>query len=254
MNRKMTSIASSSKRLPRSVRSRAILIFAVLGLLLAGCKSKPGDKCEVGPARCVNKASALTCQGGVLAEVSCRGPAGCTSTGQTIACDDSVSLEGEACLASGSDSANRACTSDKKESLVCESGTWKPAQRCTGPKGCGIRGDVVACDVRGEAVGDPCPKPGTFSCSTDSKSRLACKDGKFVFDRFCRGQAGCRDSDVSCDESTSNLGDPCGVPGMVACGADGSNELVCQRGQFVVQRECSKRGCRVAENRRIDCE
>jgi hypothetical protein len=237
-------------------RVGALLAAATaLALLLPGCKPKAGDKCESSQDICEDPGTALACRAGVLDEAPCRGPAGCTKAGQTVTCDDSISVENEPCLEKSekSDLDNRACTADKKESLLCQRGKWKGVERCGGPKGCAIRGDILTCDARGAAQDDPCPGPGTYSCATDSKSRLACKGGKFAFDRYCRGEAGCRDSDVSCDQSLSALGDPCGVPGMVACSPDGKNEMLCQGGHFAVQRDCPG-GCQVAANRRIQCQ
>jgi hypothetical protein len=241
----------------RSSPLRVVHALLVAGLALAlspGCKPKAGDACESTQDTCKDPTTALSCVNAALVEAPCRGPAGCTKAGTRLTCDDTVSVAGEPCLAASAGSAeNRACTADKKESLACSGGMWKVVEACTGPKGCAIHGDAVSCDVRGATAGAPCPGPGTYACAIDAKSRLACKDGTFAFDRFCRGQAGCRDSDVSCDQTLALLGDPCGTPGMVACAADGHSALVCTGGQFVTQRGCASQGCQVTEGRQIDC-
>jgi hypothetical protein len=230
---------------------RAILLLLAGALAAAGCKAKAGDKCQAGQDTCEDSATALACVASVLVEARCGGPAGCAKKGQKIDCDDSLSVEGEPCLTGEHE--NHACSADKTESLFCVAGKWKAVQRCTGAKGCTINGDAVTCDVRGEAAGDPCPRPGTFACAADAKSRVACKDGKFTFDRFCKGQGGCRDHDVACDQSIADVGDTCGLPGALACGSDGKSELLCQGGQFAVKQSCGGQGCQVAANRRIEC-
>jgi hypothetical protein len=233
-------------------RLSALLLAAVILLCVSGCKGKPGDHCDASqPAVCEDRTHAIACQGGALVRASCKGPSGCAQAGQSIDCDDSLSVEGEACLQG--DHENRACGADKKQSLLCTAGKWRAVQMCTGPAGCGINGDAVTCDARGAAAGDPCPGPGTFACAADGRSRLTCRDGKFTFDRFCKGQAGCRDHDVSCDQSVSDVGDPCGVPGTLACRSDGVSELLCQGGQYVPKRQCSGTGCQAMAHGRIEC-
>jgi len=233
-------------------RLTAALIVVVSLFLGVGCKPKAGKKCQVGQVVCEDPANVLACQGGVFVEAHCRGPAGCTKLGTKVTCDDSIADEGDPCL--DAESENRACSTNKKKSLLCDAGKFKAIQFCRGPKGCQIHGEVVTCDSQVAEKADPCLKPGTFACSTDFKTRLICKEGKFQFDRFCRGNSGCRDFDFSCDESISEIGDPCGVPGMVGCSVDGKEELVCQGGQYIAQRQCRKHGCHVTANRGIDCQ
>jgi hypothetical protein len=230
----------------------AAVVFATGMVLLVGCKPKPGGSCKVGQVACEDPGSVLACQGGVFVEAHCRGPGGCAKVGSKVTCDDSLAEDGDACLQAESE--NRACSPDKKLSLLCEDGKFKTVQTCRGHNGCRITGEIVTCDSHIAQKDDPCPKPGQSACTADFKTRLVCKDGRMAFDRNCRGLTGCRESDFSCDESVSELGDPCGVAGMKACGTDQKNELVCQGGQYVVKRECKKLGCHVLANRSIDCE
>jgi hypothetical protein len=225
----------------------------VFALFLGGCKAKPGDKCDSAQAAtCEDRATALACREGVLVSAPCRGPSGCAKGEErAISCDDSFAVEGEACI--GGDHESRACSTDHAKSLLCDLGKWRAVQRCTGAKACTVDRGAVSCDVRGAATSDPCPGPGTFACAPDSRSRLACKDGKFQFDRFCKGQAGCRDHDLACDQSIAGLGDTCGLPGALACGSDGRTELICQGGAFAVRQQCAGGGCQVAGNGGIDC-
>jgi hypothetical protein len=230
---------------------RAIVLLLAGAVAAAGCKAKAGDKCRAGQDTCQDSTTALDCRASVFVEARCHGPAGCAKQGAALACDDSLSVEGEPCRIEEHE--NRACSTDRTESLLCVSGKWKVAQRCTGAKGCAISGDAVTCDVRGAGTGDPCPRPGTFACSADSKSRLACKNGAFTFDRFCKGQGGCRDHDLACGQSIADVGDACGLPGALACSSDGKSELLCQGGQFALKQACESAGCVAAANHRIEC-
>jgi hypothetical protein len=226
---------------------------AVLSLLaLGGCnKPKPGDKCEVGQAVCLDPTDVMACQGGVFLEAHCRGPGGCSKLGSRISCDDSIADEGEACLEASVD--NRACSSDKKTSLLCAGGKFKAVQSCRGPNGCLIKSDQVTCDSKLAQKGDLCTSPGTFACTPDLKARLVCKELKFAFDRYCKGPSGCHELDLACDEAISDVGDPCGVSGVFACNPDGTMELQCQGGQYVKDHRCPKSGCRVLPQGRIEC-
>jgi hypothetical protein len=234
------------------VRAVVLAFLTLIVLAFAGCnKPKPGAKCEVGQAVCEDPASVLACQGGTFALAHCQGPGGCTKLGARISCDDSVSNEGDACLEAATE--NRACSADKKTSLLCTAGKFKAVQACRGPGGCQIKGDLVTCDAKLAEKGDLCVSPGTFACTTDLKARLVCKGAAFGFDRYCKGSTGCHPTDVACDESVSDIGDPCGVSGMFACNPDGSEELQCQGGQFIKDHRCPKSGCRVLPQGRIEC-
>jgi hypothetical protein len=228
-------------------------VLCAVATAAAACnKPKPGGACEVGQAICQDSATVLACQGDVFVEAHCRGPGGCTKLGTRVTCDDSIAAEGDRCLESGSE--NRACSADHKTSLLCTAGKFSPVQACHGPRGCQIKGDFVTCDAKIGDRGDACAPAGTFACTPDKKSRIVCgKDGKFAFDRYCRGPTGCHDLDLACDETVSDLGDPCGVTGMFACNTDGSARLVCSGGQYETDQACP-RGCNVLAGGRIDCQ
>jgi hypothetical protein len=214
-------------------------------------KPKPGDKCDVGQAVCIDPANVMACQGGIFINAHCRGPGGCSKLGTRVSCDDAIAEAGDACLESSAE--NRACSGDKKASLLCSGGAFKAVQACKGPGGCQIKGDSVTCDAKLAEKGDLCASPGTFACTPDLKARVTCKDVKFAFDRYCKGPTGCHPADAACDETVSDVGDPCGVSGMFACNSDGSEELQCQGGQYVKDHKCPKSGCRVLPQGRIEC-
>ena len=239
---------------PRRTRARGVLFLFVTALALAaGCnKPRPGGKCEVGQAICEDTANVIACQGDVFVEARCRGPGGCSKLGSRITCDDSIADDGEVCLESGSD--NRACSSDHKTSLFCAAGKFKAVQTCRGPKGCQIKGDSVTCDSRLAEKGDLCTSAGSFACTPDKKARVVCKGGQFAFDRYCRGPTACHEIDLACDETVSDVGDPCGVSGMFACSSDGSARLVCQGGQYEKDQSCPKSGCALTPQGRIVCQ
>ena len=225
--------------------------LAVAAMSVACEKPRPGGKCEVGQAICVDSSNVLACEGAVFVEARCRGPAGCTKVGTKVSCDDGVAEVGDACLQTTGE--NRACGGDKKQSLVCDHGKFTLVQLCRGPGGCQLKGDQVSCDTKLAEKGDTCGAPGVFACTPDLKSRVVCKDGKFGFDRNCRGSTGCHPSDQACDESISDIGDPCGTPGMAACNPDGSDLLTCQGGQFVKDHACKKTGCHVRAEGKVEC-
>jgi hypothetical protein len=244
------------RRRPRLERSAplfgALSFVLLLGLALGACsKPKPGDKCEVGQAACLDPSEVMACQGGIFIEAHCRGPGGCSKLGTRVSCDDSIADEGDACLESSVD--NRACSADKKTSLLCSGGKFKAVQTCRGANGCQIKSDQVTCDTKLAQKGDLCVTPGTFACTPDLKARLVCEQLKFAFDRYCRGPKGCDGLDQACDEAISDVGDPCGVSGNFACNPDGTMELQCQGGQYVKDHRCPKSGCRVLPQGRIEC-
>jgi hypothetical protein len=114
----------------------AILLSALA--LLPACGKSVGSKCKPGEALCSTKTTALTCQGGKLAQVACRGPLGCTKFQEKANCDDSEAAEGDTCMGDGDD--EYACTSDKKRALVCKNGRFVLSLVCRGKGGCALLG------------------------------------------------------------------------------------------------------------------
>jgi hypothetical protein len=108
----------------------------------------------------------------------------------------------------------------------------------------------LTCDATRAIDGDRCIKPEAEACNPDGTAMLECKDIGHVWRviRTCRGSGGCAfDHEIAtCDESRSELGDPCGTYGRLACSVDGGKELVCLGGRFEFSRNCPKLGCTVS--------
>lgn len=237
-----------------AVLSLALGIVLVLALVPA-CGRSAGGKCKPGEAICTNKTSALSCQGGKLTEVACRGPAGCTTFQEHANCDDSVASEGDTCMGEGDE--EYACAVDKKRALICKNGKFERYLECRGKAGCALLGHQVSCDTSVAAKNDPCKVQGSSACAEDQKEMLICRDGRFAHYRYCRGQAGCysKEDAPACDETLSLEQDECGLPGFVVCSVDGKSELLCQGGRFVRSRSC-RTSCTVIAGGRggIDCK
>lgn len=230
-----------------------VLLFA--SALLPACGRKAGSSCKPGESLCANKTTALTCQGGTLAEVACQGPLGCNKFQDHANCDDSVAAAGDRCMGEADD--EYACSLDKKRALLCKNGKFERYLECRGKGGCALLGHQVSCDTSVAAKDDPCKVQGASACSEDQKEMMVCRDGKFAHYRYCRGLAGCytKEDAPACDETLSLDGDECGLPGFVVCSTDGQSELVCQGGRFVKSRTC-RTGCTVIAGGRggIDCK
>ena len=222
-----------------NVRARVtalFLFFIASASTFPGCKPKPGGKCQAGQAACEDSSTVLACDGEVFAEAKCRGAAGCAKNGAKVTCDQSTAQEGDACVAQDADA--RACSVDKRSALACVNGKFAIVEACDGPNGCTPKGAKPACDATLAKKGDACARAGDSACGLDQKSRLLCTAGKWMLDRYCRGPKGCMLPSFGCDEEISDVGDPCGNPGYLACGLDHATELVCQGGQFVRSRAC----------------
>lgn len=229
----------------RSLRIAVGLAASVFGLaLVPACGKKVGGACKPGESLCTSKEAALTCQGGKLVEVQCRGPLGCNRFEKHANCDTTISNVGDPCMSQADE--EYACSPDKKQALLCKNGRFERFLECRGQAGCSLLGAQVSCDTSVAKKGDPCKVQNASACSDDKKEMLVCRDGKFHEYRFCRGQYGCylKGDAPACDETLSQEGDPCGLPGYVVCSTDHQSELVCQGGQFVKSRTC-KTGCTV---------
>lgn len=139
--------------------------------------------------------------------------------------------------------------------LVCREGRWL-AVPCRGPGGCKESG---RCDQDLAQEGDPCLETSAsasedHACSTDRKTTLTCREGRFVAGRPCRGPKGCSSATVKCDQTVAESGDACdkGSASFGACSVDGRSLLKCEdakpdppgqaRGRFTLSRECPTRG------------
>jgi hypothetical protein len=229
--------------------------LALVAILAPACGRSVGGKCKPGEAICANKTTALSCQGGKLTEVACRGPLACTTFQEHANCDDSVASEGDTCMGEGDE--EYACSVDKKRALICKNARFERYLECRGKAGCALLGHQISCDTSVAAKSDPCKVQGASACSEDQKEMLICRDGKFAHYRYCRGQAGCysKDDAPACDETLSFEGDECGLPGFVVCSVDAKSELLCQGGRFVKSRSC-RTSCTVIAGGRggIDCK
>jgi hypothetical protein len=234
-----------------------VVALAALATLLAttACnKKKLGAPCRPSQSTCIDGANAMVCRNAVYVQTSCGGPLGCKVDGDNATCDATVADEGALCV----DDRAYACSPDKQRALTCDSGRMREYQACRGPAGCNVVGGGLACDTTRAADGDKCIKPEAEACTPDGKAMLECAaiGHTWKLIRTCRGNGGCTyDHDVaSCDESRSEIGDPCGTYGRLACSVDGQHELVCLGGRFEQSRNCPKKGCSISESgHRIEC-
>lgn len=71
--------------------------------------------------------------------------------------------------------------------LECKVGTWVSLP-CKGINGCKREGDVVKCDMTGNAENDACASSaeGKGLCTSDGQGTLECREGKLVKTNTCR--------------------------------------------------------------------
>ena len=234
------------------------LAATVLGVV-AACRSKPapGAPCRV-PDQLVCAAAdgALVCEGGAWTPVPCRGTRGCVRSGETDDCDDTVGAEGDACPLNPP--LDYACTADHSRALVCKDGRYGLWRACRGPEGCTVEGGRnVRCDNTLGEPGDPCVQVGTYACSVDRLTMLACDGNTLRPASSCRGPAACRAErdarKVDCDDAVAQQGDPCDQEGRIACAVDHKAELSCSHGQYDKKRDCRRSDCRLDGNE-LFCE
>jgi len=243
---------------PPARRSRVLsaalplVLTALTALGAAGCKPKPGDRCQKGTTACLDEHTQLACQDGAYIAVPCKGVKGCYPSGNLNVCDVSGNASGDAC--STDDEGVGACTARAKSALVCRGGKYE-ALPCRGPKGCQLAGGSWTCDASVGQEGDSCPGAGS-ACSVDKKSLLECAGGKFHLKWPCRGPDGCKDAgggQLFCDFSVAELGDACGSEGA-ACSVDKKQMLQCKDGKFVLRSHCrGPEGCKDA-GERLTCD
>jgi hypothetical protein len=232
----------------------SLVLLAAFVAFGASCKAKPGASCKPGKDTCLDPKTALYCgKESKYVEIACGGALGCLKLGTHMSCDNSVADVDAACM--GADEDESACTPNKKKAVVCKDGKFKLSLECRGPKGCTMVGKSMSCDTTIAEKGDPCTKPGSHACSVDSRNMYICKDSKWDVWRYCRGRDACqvKPNDVSCDVSVSELNDPCGVPGALACASDSKAQLICRGGKYVHDRDCKKQGCNLTNEKHIEC-
>lgn len=93
----------------------------------------------------------------------------------------------------GTPAAGESCTStgflceSAASALECKVGKWTSLP-CKGTNGCKREGEVVKCDMTGNAENDACASSaeGKGLCTSDNLGTLECRDGKLVKTNTCR--------------------------------------------------------------------
>jgi hypothetical protein len=223
-----------------------LILPCALGLALAlgGCgKKQPGEPCKPGDVACADKATGLFCQGAKYVVMTCSGPLGCAPGGSNqVECDNSLAKEGDGC----NQPDDVACASDRRSALQCKNGKFALAATCKGPKNCQLKDNKIFCDNDLSDLGDPCHEDGDFACTTDAKTLMQCKGGKFADINTCRGPKACTVHEhpeenkigFACDDSIADANDPCDENGEEACSLDKRSLEQCKNGHFVFVRNC----------------
>lgn len=213
-------------------------------LLLAACKSSPGDKCIGVRTECYDERTQLVCQAGAFSLEPCKGPGGCKKAGEGTTCDVRGNADGDSCVTALDEKSW--CSVDDKEVITCTKGSFRRVP-CYAEKGCEYTGGVALCREKAgffAPPGAPCveAQKGLVGCSIDRKSLVRCDGGKIVAVESCAGKGACSmkskdggDAMPVCDvvsESgvgTQSAGDPCTsyTPGN-RCSASGKEVLVCR--------------------------
>lgn len=138
---------------------------------------------------------------------------------------------------------------NKSTGLFCGSDGKFATMSCNGPSGCTGAGPGVSCDNATAAENDGCNTVGDVACSTDKKAALECsKDNKFAVGETCKGTGGCAISgdQITCDNDTSDVGDPCHFIGDYACTTDKGLVLRCDDHKMTALNTCrGPKSCRI---------
>jgi hypothetical protein len=217
----------------------ALAIF----VLLASCKPKPGGSCKVDTKEvCVDEKHALACHDGKWEEMACRGESGCSKASGEHICDQSVAEDKDVCNLND----DYVCTADKKAMLQCAKGKWALSQTCLGDRGCVMEKKRVTCDNSVAALGDSCREEDDYACTSDKKTALVCRSGKFVVANVCKGPDGCKvlpgpPPKVKCDDTVAVAGDTCEKEDHYSCSSDEKAILRCHGRKFEVEEKCKGR-------------
>jgi hypothetical protein len=141
-----------------------------------------------------------------------------------------------------------------KAALLCRKGKLVTLP-CNGTSGCKST-EPPLCDDNVATVGDNCVE-GTggslnMACTPDSATMLVCKGGTFGVGALCRGKGACKatsaltsnggstsmSSDVVCDDTIAQAGDPCVTPDHTACSVDATMTVTCKGGTMVPRLGC----------------
>ncbi len=221
-----------------AVRLRFALAALALAALGTGCKPKVDGHCTAGQMACEDGHSALFCENGKYAEMTCSGPDGCAQSGKQVDCDNSIANKGDGC----SEPEDLACTADKKGELRCRSDHFTLASTCRGPSGCFFTGNKLHCDTDVADSNDPCEEKDDLACSLDKKALYKCDGTQYQLDSTCRGPKGCviAGNNVNCDHHVAEPSDLCRFEGSYACTSDRKALLACRTGKFKLEKKCGK--------------
>jgi hypothetical protein len=139
---------------------------------------------------------------------------------------------------------------DGKREIICDPDQLRFVEvPCKGKKGCVTEHERTACDISGNASGDPCSAldRGVAFC-LGGDAMLACHDEKF--ERVpCRGPRGCvmLGEQASCDQSIAEIGEACEAANRKACSVDKTQVLTCASFHMAAEFVCRGEGqCRSA--------
>ena len=170
-----------------------------------GAVSKEGDECEP-PSDAkkksytcsVDKKSALLCKDGKWKSIQqCLGKNGCDSDLFSVKCDGPVAKDGDFCEVE--DTPDYACSPDGKAEMICTAKGWSVAKKCRGEEGCTSSILGIKCDVSVMDPGEACDHEGAAVCSTDGKTILECKGGKFTKSTVCTTKCKVSSISISCE-------------------------------------------------------
>jgi hypothetical protein len=229
-----------------------VAVLAALGLALAqGCGRKTaGEACSQGHVACQDEHTGLFCVSGHFATMTCLGPAGCEMVSKgDVACDNPVASVGDGC----NQAKDTACTADRTKALICTGEKFVLAQPCKGPRGCTTSGETVYCDNTLAEAGDLCSEEGDTACKTDRSSFMKCVGGKFRIANSCRGPKRCTVTEkpdenkehFECDDSVTEIGDPCEDEGEESCSTDHKSQNACKAHAIALSKPCpGPSGCK----------
>lgn len=234
-------------------------VALLLGLALGCSKKQPDQACTAGEVFCFDERTGLFCRDGKLATMTCRGPAGCQKVGKgEVACDNPVAQVGDGC----NQTDDMACTEDRKSAVSCRAYKFVVSQACKGPRGCIVKGDRTECDDSLADPGDPCMTEGDTACQTDRAALLKCAKGTFRVSNGCRGAKRCtvtakpdeNNEHFECDDSITEVGDPCEDEGELSCSVDHKALNVCKAHQIARSKLCPGACSWTATAARFDCD
>lgn len=142
----------------------------------------------------------------------------------------------------------------KGAALACIGGTIKELKCVDKPVGCMEVMGKVSCDQIID-IGEPCGGK-EYTCSTDNKKMLQCKDGEWKLKMACKSSKGCNENaeGVNCVSAEAEEGDDCNQKDAGSCSPDKSKLLVCDGKKFFVASTCrGQNKCRSLGSK-IECD